>query len=334
VIAMTSSLSACGARPFEDIAERQPADPAASPADPDDPDVGKYAAELLVEERVHIQALAADEEGVYWFRGNTLGGQASIRSLSLRPGATPRQLAEAGGCGVDVLVDATHVYWLQHERDRVGAILRVAKAGGAREAIATDLGRPGSLRLFGDDVYVAIRELGEIYRFPKTGGDLFEVARSNLYSEPWGLAVDDEAVYWTPYRSAEVYGAPRTGGEETRLVVEQGAPTVLASDAEHLYFLASSSYAVMKVSKRGGPAEKLASGGAYGLAVDDRHVYYIDGPRLMRVSKLGGARVVLWTAPSGRTSDPLPTYLALSTRHVYVATYNEAKPGAIYRVLK
>ncbi len=184
--------------------------------------------EVIVEELAGVSAMVVDESGVY--------AAATGSVFQLRPGAPPRELARGQTEVTSLAVDATHVYWTDHDPDpdggspyvsqglRIsgdGAVRRVAKAGGAVEDLATRQPSPMGVALHAGRVWWST-ERGVGLRSLVAGGE--RRVRPELPGRAMGVAADARGV-------VAVTGA---GGLGSLLVekVDGGPARVLAaSDA-------------------------------------------------------------------------------------------------------
>lgn len=147
-------------------------------------------------------------------------------------------------------------------------------------------------------------------------------------SEPWGIALDGERVYWVAPDA--LMAAPLSGGASTALAVAGGTRVVV--DADHAYVAASSGH-VFRVALAGGAVETISAGGAgsaEGLAVDDAFVYWTENEALLRAPKAGGAQPEV-LAPLGSKGRGV----ALDETHVYFAQSGaNGSSGVIFRIPK
>jgi cysteine-rich repeat protein len=120
-------------------------------------------------------------------------------------GACLQELA-SGQAGIRALAqDADHLYWVTRPTCDVagnqiydGSVMRVPKAGGSAEPLATGRGAPVDLVLDESDVYWIDQGTGQddqgIYRVPEIGGAAVPVA-TGMWAT--GLALDSDSVYWS-----------------------------------------------------------------------------------------------------------------------------------------
>jgi hypothetical protein len=144
--------------------------------------------------------IAADESYVYW---SDSSGTVSKVAQTGGDVVALAQSTEPQG----VALDQTYVYFSDPS---LGAVLRVPKAGGTSETIATGQDTPVQIAVDGDFVYwTNTSDLGPgaLMRAKKSGGAAptqLATGKSTAASDhrgPWALALDDKAIYWT-----EIYG--------------------------------------------------------------------------------------------------------------------------------
>ncbi len=147
----------------------------------------------------NVGSMAADTGVLFWTT------DTAVVALDLATAGAPTLLAPGRSGPKSVAVDATHVYWVEGQWDQPdNSVQRVARTGGNPEAITP----PGAASGFGialdaTHVYVADNYGGTIWRVLKSGGAP-EVLASNQ-PNPFDIAVDSVAVYWTSETSAEVF---------------------------------------------------------------------------------------------------------------------------------
>jgi hypothetical protein len=108
------------------------------------------APDLILTYAQSVRGVALDASSVYFTAGD------AVLAAPLDGGAT-RVLAQGGGAGEGVAVDASHVYWvtpgtLEHGFAD-GAVWRVPLGGGAPAAVATGQAQPVAVGLDDDAIY-------------------------------------------------------------------------------------------------------------------------------------------------------------------------------------
>lgn len=167
---------------------------------------------------------------------------------------------------------------------------------------------------------------------PCTGSQcLVQLASGEAYS--YGIAVDDDAVYWTSEGSS-VKSVRKSGGTPRVLVGGQWGARAIAVDATNVYWttsaddsrnLASSEYGtIMQAPLHGGPATVIASHQPYAsesIAVDSTSIYWLTTKTLdypsgsVMKAPIGGGE--LTTLASNQYS---PTGIVVDETSVYWST--------------
>jgi hypothetical protein len=144
---------------------------------------------------VIIDYLAADATGVVY----TYEDQIALASrLMLVSGGPPSPLVQGLRLTevAETALDASSAYWVSDG----GALMKVARTGGAPVTLATGLPLPTSLAVDGAFAYVTCQgtatagATGSLVRVPLTGG-AFETLLTGLVS-PGSIALDATNVYW------------------------------------------------------------------------------------------------------------------------------------------
>ena len=208
-------------------------------------------------------------------------------------------------------------------RGKEGPRTNVGKTEGWVRAarLAQGVDHPLGVAVQGDFVYFTAggfaRAKNAVLRVSALGGSVDTLALLDM--QPSGpLTVDAEHVYFTSEQGNSVLRVATTGGP-VALLTHAPAPTQLAMDQTHVYFVSFARQepggAVARVAKSGGTAEILASGhiGLDNVVVDDRDVYFRSNSGLWRVPKRGGPAQSLWT----RTPTQNALRLVADSTHLY-----------------
>ena len=272
--------------------------------------------------------IVVDDASVYWVEN----GSGSVKRVSIC-GGTVTTLATGQSAPSSIAVDATSVYWINDPDTEHGAIVRVAKGGGAApEILAAALGwvtyiAVGSAAVYGET------GIGTVTRIPLDGGAPTVVVPGNVLVS--GLAVDTTRVYWISEWGGALAGvllsAPLTSSTG-------GAPTTLASglnNAQSLVVGAASLYwieydtayvpNVVSVPAGGGTPGVVASNAA-AFAIDGADVFWIRSTSpasamddILEGSIDGGPPTVLASGQS------FPNAIAVNSSGVY---WSETGPTA------
>jgi hypothetical protein len=258
-------------------------------------------------------------------REQHLGG-ADAASDALGPG----DAAADGGANVDGAADLGEAAALAAEPCRVG---------GTRADLPTTLGCtqtfPGRLVVSGDYVYWTVQGPGPIvWRAPRVGGSGEELVRDTAGA--FGLAVDDQFIYYAQVSAGRVRRVPLTGGPPVTLATGVAFPLFLVKDGQSLYWTDSEvDGKVMKLDLADGAQPVMLIDGQASpraLAVRDGYVYWTDtkdGTLLRTLDHLTGpADAAVRTANRLASGLANPTDLVLVGDFAYVPDGN----GAIQRV--
>jgi hypothetical protein len=142
-------------------------------------------------------------------------------------------------------------------------------------------------------------------------------------SNPVGIAVDKNNVYWTDEYFFSGVNGPSVMMEAldagTPVVIATGmTPTGVAADGTYVYWTDQTAGTLMRMLPDGGASTTLAAGypASQGIALDTSNAYWVAGDVVMRVSKDGGAP---FTIASGQTS--LVYGIAVDATNIYWVNY-------------
>ncbi len=228
-------------------------------------------------------AVAVDDTSVYWvsYTGNTV-------MMSAKNGSGLTQLATFNvDSPIDIALDANYVYWANNG----GSIARCAKTGcgGTGEVLATNLSNPTGVAVDATHVFWA-EYLGYDVGRVNTDGGAFGYLQTNLDSHSHMVAVDDASVFFTT--------------DDTIGSMPKGSPTVPNSTED-------ASVGFKSIARVTIPA--------FGVAVDDTNVYWIenDDPGVVAFAPKSGAGPVTTLAGS----QHYPIRVALDATNVYWTAY-------------
>ncbi len=244
-----------------------------------------------------------------------------------------------------VYVDATHVYWSNKGDANVeGAVMRVAKTGGAPERVA-GAKTPYAIAVYGRRVlWTSPTPVGGgiAESIPGSGssGTTTALVHRALH-EPWSLVVRGNRIYWTELGERVVMSAPIDDPNATVALpvidwskiethaTAKGRPVGLAVDDTHVYWTDSDPGVVAKTPIAGGAVTALVTGGdkTTGIAVDGTHVYWSEwgSGRIAKIPKEGGAIVTLATGEKGARS------IAMDATRIY---FTHPPSGSVKSVAK
>lgn len=201
-----------------------------------------------------------------------------------------------------------------------GSPISACDAGGC---VVTEIGNAqvGSWAVAADDEFVFFERTPTVLsRVPIRGGPVIDV-RTDL-DRIWTVAVDDEYVYTTEF-GIGVRRVRKSGGESELVMQPKGSFTVMALGRDHVYVALTSENQIAMVPKAGGQPTLLAGQTApTAIAVDDRHVYWVNqGSESPGTGEL--VRAVLGDLTQTEillSGLELPNALAVGTAHVFFAS--------------
>jgi hypothetical protein len=218
-----------------------------------------------------------DGDYVYW--ANSIAGQ--VRRLNKTTLGAPEVIGESLSPR-HIVLDATHVFWTDFGASvDEGVILRAPKApsGAGPFEVANSLSRPTGIRLVGEDLFVANRDEGALFRVPKTGGmpEILYAGDADANFQGWSVAYDGAFVYW--YSTPELLRMPASG---------MGTPTVVADQVDSgrdmvfvdgmLFWCAEVGAEwqiwVIDVASPGSARMLLNKYQCHGMAVDESFIYF------------------------------------------------------------
>jgi hypothetical protein len=207
---------------------------------------------------------AIDDTSSFWL---SLGG-AAIMKAPLNGGPAVSLVDRASATNVPVnglTVDSTSVYWAEY-RPCLGAVMKIAKAGGSPTLIASSNQEvPGPLAVDATNLYGSSSRVG-VFRVPLAGGAPVVLAPE------WatGVAINGPTVLWTS--GGLLLKVPTQGGTPTQISADAG--NVVATDGNDVFWSRSDG-SVVSTPIAGG-ADKVLANFQYpnGLAADATSVYW------------------------------------------------------------
>lgn len=236
--------------------------------------------------------IAVDDAHVYWVtEGDPNNGYAGgVVMRNAKTGGTPTTLAMNETKPVDVVVDATNVYWI---RATAGTIMKMPKAGGTPTLVAT---AADARRLAVDDTHLYwtrnANGIGGVSRIALAGGSVEPLVTGRLGVHE--LALDSSSVFYST--STVVEKIAKAGGTPTTVAGTTGLPEGVVLEGSTLFLRDDSSGGTVKtVPKAGGTATTIVTDDQpTGLAVDATHIYWSsDARRIVRAPLTGGTPEIL-----------------------------------------
>jgi kumamolisin len=246
--------------------------------------------ELLSATATPPQGIALNASNVFWTDGNDafdIVKDGSTPAVQIGTGAT--QGAFPGFNGIEpapIAVDASSVYWVDQN-----SIMQVPLGGGASSPFVPSIQNVGSIASDGTNVFWI--ETGDVFELAVSGGTPTSIAPA---TEPFGLTIDANNVYWTNSAVRHVMSVAKTGGATTVLATTSDSPLRIAVDNVNVYF-GGALIPLQSVPKAGGAVTTLVSGSLApaSIAVDAGFVYWTEegigtlAAGVYRVPLAGGA---------------------------------------------
>lgn len=236
------------------------------------------------------------------------------------PTGSPVDLATSQQTPVGILLDATHVYWMNLASPaNPGAIMRLPKGGGAAApgVFAPALTEPRALCADSTFVYVTARNdggcvgSGMLSKQKKTGGMGTQLSGScnNLF---FGCAAHAGIVYWAAADGA--IGSVRDDGTGQVTLTSVAGARLVAADGANVYIGATNQIMMSSNGADAGDVVVFANAlGVAALAIDATTVFWVDGKGIHKLGKAvpGGAAIDLAVAQDGASA------IALDESNVY-----------------
>ncbi len=260
--------------------------------------------------------IAATEKALYWTRSD-----GSI--LRAYVGSAPEVVTTGQDAPGDIAVNDTHVYWANVGG---GTIARSTLDGIGSTIVLGGITQPWSLAVSSKHLAWTENATGNVFLvLLESGGSVPPPIAGTPGA--WGITMDATNVYWTTLFNGAILSAPLAGGAYTQIAGDVISPDALAVSGDRLFFGTASDAGVFSVPITGGVPTSLVATGGFGIAADDKHVYFgeYDG-RLARVPLGGGDIEILGIGP-GTVSD-----IALTSKSVYWTS--ASADGVILKVAK
>ncbi len=193
--------------------------------------------------------IALDERALYFVAPHDDKQPAALMRLDRESGAVAKVAEEPGGSPPAMAADFTGVYWSTPSRggarveEAGGAVKRTAEDGGAPFVLAEGQATPCALGVDEWSVFWVSRATGSVWRVAKNGGGKLVSLAEGQSSAVCAIALDMANVYWiervdTPgMEASKLKSVPKVGGEARIVAVETRPVSGLAVDDKHAYYL-------------------------------------------------------------------------------------------------
>lgn len=207
-----------------------------------------------------VFGIDVDETHLYW------AARSGNQLRRAKKDGTEQEILATGFFINDLVVDDTHVYFTTHTSQTV---YRVPKDGGPPTLIAHTQPNPVGLTLRGHDLFTTSWSNGQLRKISLLDGSVSTLA-TLPHSNLGGLAVDGDTFFAVGNRGS-IYEYDTT---TTTTLASPGSGLILA-DADTRYVYYGGTGRLGRVHRETGAIETFSTtGNTYGIAVDDRFIYW------------------------------------------------------------
>lgn len=267
---------------------------------------------VVIDTRLDVSDVAADESGVYWVDTNS----GDVRGAA-PDGSNLRTLCRGKGAPQTLALDEQNVLWGEAGQDRIQSIAKTAIEG---TPTFVTVEAPRFVARGGTDVYSYDNVTAKVYRTttslvpPALVVDL--AAAGEKPGNVAGLSADETGVFVAiAGNTNRVRRFPRLGGTGTDATPKVGELSSCAIDGARVY-VASSSDGVVRSNAIAGGGDLLHASGLgapVDVAVDATDVYWTDATgKVYRAPKAGGPPPLV--IAQGQIS---PGPIAVNSRAIY-----------------
>jgi hypothetical protein len=237
--------------------------------------------------------LATDSDFVYWADVETDLGTGKVQKVP-KEGGEVITLADGIWGPFGVVVASGDVFFTENPGgEYAGSLKKVPSEGGEITMVKENLTSPEELEIYGNDAYWTEYSGGAIRKAPIIGGHPITLS-SSIYPVR-DMAADSDNVYWTDWEAEKVKKVSVYGGRVTTLRDGVFDPWSISLDSGDVYFTSidwegPDSFALItRLPADGGNATTvrggIVPGPAFSLAANSESVFWVEGNRIMKVSK-------------------------------------------------
>lgn len=236
----------------------------------------------------------------------TDGGVADAAGPNL-PTGPARDLATQQQSPKAIVVDATHVYWINSAINGVsGSIRRVEKTGAGFSILDATTTDPFGMDANATTVFWTSEQ--RLFARDKGGGTERVVFSDSAGWSYFGVAVQASRVYTAGGGTITAVNAD--GSARITLATGLTSVQLVMVDATHVY--ATKAKEIISLPKAGGPTQIVtATAGALAMAQDATTIFWVDDGGVHRIQKSGGAvqdLAIGQAVPSGIAVDAANVY--------------------------